>query len=87
MDRDVTKRTAGRSEAKRGGAKHGEAVARRCTTTDEASKKKPLRPGLAAGTPLLQPATPHGQVGPWRVTRYILTLTSPHVKAQKGGTR
>ena len=25
-------------------------------------------PGLAAGTPLLQPATPHGQIGPWSVT-------------------
>ena len=82
---DVTKQTAGRSEAERGGAKHGEAVARRCTTTDEASKGKPQQPRPSGRNTFI--TTSYAPRPGWPVTRYILTLTSPHVKAQKGSTR
>ena len=48
--------------AERGGAKHGEAVARRCTTTDETSK--PQRPRPSGRNTFITTATPHGPVGP-----------------------
>lgn len=81
----VTKRTAGRSEAKRGGAKHGEAVARRCGTADGASKKRTQQPRPCGRNTFI--TTSYAPRPDWPVVRDTLSHLLLHTPRRRKETR
>ena len=81
----VTKQTAGRSEARRGGAKHGEAVARRCGTADGASKKRTQQPRPCGRNTFI--TTSYAPRPDWPVVRDTLSHLLLHTPRRRKETR